>query len=61
MRITKCDICKKTLVRNGDETIVSVGVFFKSFDICRDCAEPVLKFLKSKKLIEENKKRKSAK
>ena len=60
MRITKCDICKKTLIRNEDEVNVSVGMFFASFDICSNCAEPVLKFLKSKKLIKEkeNEKRK---
>ena len=57
MRITKCDICKKTIKRKGDEANVSVGVFFSSFDICGNCAKPVLKFLSNKKLIKKNEKR----
>jgi len=29
---------------------------FKNFDLCQKCAEPVMKFLKTKKLIEPDKK-----
>ncbi|MDR3583541.1 MAG: hypothetical protein P4L62_04245 [Candidatus Pacebacteria bacterium] len=58
MRITKCDICKKVLGKTEDKVNVSVG-FYSSFDICHNCAKPILKFLKDKKLIEENKKESS--
>ena len=57
MRITKCDICKKAIKRNGDEANVSVGVFFSNFDICHNCAKPILKFIESKKLIKKDDKR----
>ncbi len=61
MRITKCDICKKTLTSDseklhlahtGDNTIP-----FASFEFCGACGKPIIKMLKAKKLIEvENKK-----
>lgn len=55
MQINKCDICKKIL---EEETVgVSVlGKKFQRFDICPKCAEPVMKFLKTKKLITPPKK-----
>ncbi len=58
MRITKCDICKKVLSKSSGEINISVGGLLGGyFDICSDCAKPVLKFLESKKLIENGKKR----
>ena len=58
MRITKCDICKKSIARaEGEINISTSGFFHGYFDICGDCAKPVLKFLESKKLIEKGKKR----
>ena len=57
MRITKCDICKKSLSKTGNEVNVSVGGFFPSFDICGNCTKPILKFLSNKKLIKKNEKR----
>jgi hypothetical protein len=53
MNIIKCDICKKTIKR-GDKTmrVVPEG-FLGGFEICHNCGQPVLKFLRSKKLIKE--------
>lgn len=58
MRITKCDICKKTIERDSKSIYIGLGgVFSNSFEICENCDKPVLKFLKDKKLIKiENKK-----
>jgi hypothetical protein len=54
MHITKCDICKKTIKR-GDRTVrVMTEGLYCSFEFCHNCAKPVVKFLKSKKLIKED-------
>jgi hypothetical protein len=60
MRITKCDICKKTIVSKVEESL-HLGYndikTFASFDICFACGKPIIKILKNKKLIKgENKK-----
>jgi hypothetical protein len=58
MRITKCDICKKPVNKKEGEVNISVGGFLGGyFDICGNCAKPVLKFLKTKKLIKKDDKR----
>lgn len=58
MRITKCDNCKKPINKTENEINISVrGLLGGYFDICGNCATPVLKFLESKKLIEKNEKR----
>jgi len=58
MRINKCDICKKSIKKIEDKINITVGLFSNCFDICRDCAKPVLKFLDNKKLIKKNDRRK---
>lgn len=58
MRITKCDICKKSIAKTAEIVNVSIGLFRSSFDICADCAKPILKVLENKKLIEKNGKQK---
>jgi hypothetical protein len=58
MRITKCDICKKDIKKTEGEINISTGGLFHGyFDVCGNCAKPILKFLESKKLIEKNGKR----
>ena len=50
MIVEKCDICKNTITDGK----VHISVFenkFQKFDVCLKCAEPVMKFLKTKKLI----------
>ncbi|MFH0852753.1 MAG: hypothetical protein V1845_04110 [bacterium] len=50
MRIKKCDICKKQV--KGEELSLSfIGEKFQSFEFCLKCSQPIMKFLKSKKLI----------
>jgi hypothetical protein len=58
MRITKCDICRKTIEKDSRSIYVGLGsIFNNSFEICENCGKPVLKLLKDKKLIKvENKK-----
>jgi hypothetical protein len=57
MRITKCDICDKTIKDTAKSVWVSIGGFLStdSFQVCLDCGKPVTKFLISKKLVKNNK------
>jgi hypothetical protein len=60
MRITKCDICKKTITR-GSESLQLMGsggdISYMSLELCSACSKPIVKILKNKKLIKsENKK-----
>jgi hypothetical protein len=53
MNVTKCDICHKTI---KGKTVLRVSLdFFESFELCPNCAKPVVTFLKAKKLIRKEK------
>ena len=56
MRINKCDICKKTIKSNTGVRIFLGSSFLGMHDICNACSEPIIKFLKAKKLINDDKK-----
>jgi hypothetical protein len=59
MKITKCDICKKTIKDGSMNVHIGVGtsMFSNYKEICSDCGKPILKLLKDEKLIKnENKK-----
>ncbi len=59
MRITKCDICKKTIKRGTESTSLGYSSVnsFASFEFCSECSKPLIKILEDKKLIKaENKK-----
>jgi len=60
MRITKCDICKKTINQDSKSLQLMGGsddVAYISFELCSACSKPIIKMLKDKKLIKiENKK-----
>jgi len=59
MKITKCDICKKTIKRNVESFSLSYSGIktFASFELCASCGVPIMKFLKDERLIKtENKK-----
>jgi hypothetical protein len=53
MKITKCDICKKTIA--SDAEIIHMGYrsvdSYDSFEICAVCSKPIVKILQDKKLI----------
>lgn len=55
MKITKCDVCKKTIKDNSNNVHIGIGAcsVFNSFEMCSTCGKPILKMLKSKKLIDE--------
>lgn len=55
MQITKCDICKKKIKEEKIKLWVQ-GERFSVFELCEKCAQPIMRFLKSKKLIETIKK-----
>jgi len=57
MRITKCDICEKTINPKTGSIYLSCDNIFAGFEICSNCGKPITKYLKSKKLVKpENKK-----
>lgn len=45
----RCDICKKA-VKDRDNS-PTAGFGYKFFQFCQKCGSPILKFLKSRKLI----------
>ncbi len=56
MQITKCDICHKTIKnKEGSMHLRLEGDFFKFFEICQKCSQPIINFLKSKKLLKKKK------
>lgn len=50
MRITKCDLCKKSI--KGDAVNAGVG-FYSRAELCLSCGKPVLDFLKKHKFVED--------
>lgn len=56
MRIIKCDICKKTIVRGLESLQLAYKDIetFDSFELCSICSKPIIKILKNKKLIKDN-------
>jgi len=51
MVINKCDICHKTIKK--DMGLRISRNFFDGFELCLNCAKPMMKFIKDKKLIEK--------
>lgn len=59
MKIKKCDICKKIIKdKDKDINIYHSDRSFTLIELCLKCAEPVIKFLKSNKLIKDEKENK---
>jgi len=58
MNIFKCDICNKVIEGKTQSIHLGIGGFFGNrAEFCEKCAEPILNFLKDKKIINnENKK-----
>lgn len=55
MDIKKCDFCKKE-IKNRPIT-AGFGVFARpGVELCEDCGEPVLKFLRKNKVINKDNK-----
>jgi len=50
MKIKKCDICKRQ-VKGEELSLYFQKEKFESFEFCLKCSQPIIKFLKSKKLI----------
>lgn len=59
MKITQCDICKKTMERDEEKYQIARDgyLLFKHFEVCADCGRPVLKFLKGNRLIAKDEKK----
>jgi len=51
MRITKCDLCKKGI--ESKPIVVAIDTIAPRVELCQECAEPVIDFLKEKELLEE--------
>jgi len=57
MRITKCDICKKTITYGSESVRVEVKAkSYDYFEICFKCGQPIVKILKKNKLLKNEKK-----
>jgi len=52
MKVTKCDLCKKSI---KDEPITAGLGFFPKAELCDTCGAPILKFLIKNKFIKEEK------
>lgn len=52
MMINKCDLCKKEV----EKEVVTAGFgYWGRVELCHECGAPIIKFLKRKKLIKEEK------
>ena len=51
MRINKCDICEKETQINE---AIDIRTGYHHHELCKDCAKPVLAFLRKSKLIKKD-------
>ncbi len=51
MTITKCDVCKKTIIRDDRKFLVMTSSPYRSFEFCQKCGKPIEQFLLKNKLI----------
>jgi len=57
MRITKCDICKKTITYGSESIRLEVKAKgYNHFEICFKCGQSIVKILKKNKLLKNEKK-----
>lgn len=55
MRITKCDICEKEISDKSESLYIGIkGKVYDTFEICGNCGKPIIKLLKTKKLLKED-------
>jgi len=50
MRIKKCDICR-IQIKDDELSLYLKDEKFETFEFCLKCSQPIIKFLKNKKLI----------
>jgi hypothetical protein len=46
--VHNCDACRKTI--HGDGVTVGISAYFNRFELCKNCAAPILAILKKHKL-----------
>jgi len=51
--VNKCDLCKVELEK---EPVMAGFGFWGRTELCEDCGQPIINFLKEKKLIEKESK-----
>ena len=61
MLVTQCDICKKKIGYKEIIRVQASGMNFSSFEFGNKCSKSIIKFLASKKLIENEKSNKKTK
>jgi hypothetical protein len=49
MLVRKCDVCNKEIEDRHDEIVV--GLEWPQFSFCRSCGQPIIAFLKKRKLL----------
>lgn len=55
MQITKCDICHKIIKDKENSAFLRIRENFGFFEFCQKCSQPIINFLKSKKLLKKKK------
>jgi len=50
MTMHNCDMCGKKI--DNKAIIVGIGLFSAHVELCKKCAQPVIKFLNTKKLLQ---------
>jgi hypothetical protein len=55
MLVYKCDICKK-VIKDKENSSVSVGTYFRNKTLCNKCGKPILDFMIKNNLIEKKEK-----
>ena len=57
MNIKKCDGCEQTIEDRKNYLRIEVNAgSFDFFELCPKCAQPIMKILKNKKIIKDEKK-----
>ena len=56
MQVTKCDICKKEIKSYKEEVKIIAPGTLSMFAFCLACGAPVMRFLRSHNLLENDKK-----
>lgn len=51
MRVTKCDLCKKEI--DSNLVTIIIGNYFSRVELCEECGEPVIDFLREEGLQKE--------
>ena len=52
MNVMKCDLCNKT-IKDDKYVLAGTNYFLKRLEVCYNCGEPVVEFLKKHKFLND--------